>query len=377
MGGFVGIGITNPGYLLDVNGTLNIRGSFTVNGVAVATGTGSVWTVGESNAIYYSAGNTCLFRNRLIFSNAINDFNHCIYNNGFNVDSQGAWDGMKFNVYAGAWFRVGNVGATTSIFMNTSGYVGIGLTTPATPLHVNGFATTSSNAPATFFAAGSTVLATPGTSQNTSIYASNVIQTATGFVAGSDRRIKKNITPVVDSLSKLDALTIVSYDRINFREEGADAGVIAQDVQAILPHAVSAGMSYIPNIYQRATHSIQNTTVHIIVDSIAADVKDHTKVRLYISMSDCEKEYETKLFHLTGNSFDVAVWENYSPADKVFVYGIEVDDFLSVDKDQIGMLAAAGVKELIKQNAEQAEKITTLESQLATVLSRLSAAGIA
>lgn len=380
MGGNVGIGITNPGYLLDVNGTLNIRGSFTVNGVAVATGTGSVWTVGASNAIYYSAGNTCLYRNRLIFSNAINDFNHCIYNNGFNVDSEGNWDGMKFNVFTGAWFRVGNAGGatpTTAMYINTSGYVGIGLTTPATPLHVNGFATTSSNAPATFFAAGSTVLATPGTSQNASIYASNVIQTATGFVAGSDRRIKKNITPVVDSLAKLDALTIVSYDRINFREEGADAGVIAQDVKAILPHAVSAGTSYIPNIYQRATHSIQNTTVHIIVDSIAADVKDNTKVRLYVSMSDREKEYETNLFHLTGNSFDVAVWENYSPADKVFVYGIEVDDFLSVDKDQIGMLAAAGVKELIKQNAEQAEKITTLESQLSTVLSRLNAAGIA
>jgi len=143
-GGNVGIGMTNPGYLLDVNGTLNIRGSFIVNGTAVATGTGSVWTVGASNAIYYSAGNTCLYRNRLIFSNAINDFNHSIFNNLYNLDSEGVWDGMKFNVYAGAWFRVGNASGatpTTAMYINNSGYVGIGTTTPSylTTLSSGGF----------------------------------------------------------------------------------------------------------------------------------------------------------------------------------------------------------------------------------------------
>jgi len=131
-GGNIGIGMTNPGYLLDVNGTLNIRGSFTVNGTAVATGTGSVWTVGASNAIYYSAGNTCLYRNRLVFSNAINDFNHSIFNNSSNWDGEGIIDGFKYNGYNCHWFRVGNAAGavpTTAMFMNSSGQTVIGNTT--------------------------------------------------------------------------------------------------------------------------------------------------------------------------------------------------------------------------------------------------------
>jgi hypothetical protein len=34
--------------------------------------------------------------------------NHNIYNNGFNVDKEGAWDGMKINSYAGLKVRVGD-----------------------------------------------------------------------------------------------------------------------------------------------------------------------------------------------------------------------------------------------------------------------------
>jgi len=54
-GGNVGIGITNPSQRLHVNGAINCT-SFLVNGVAVATGTGSVWGVSGSSA-YYTSGN--------------------------------------------------------------------------------------------------------------------------------------------------------------------------------------------------------------------------------------------------------------------------------------------------------------------------------
>jgi hypothetical protein len=144
--GFVGIGSTGPGYLLTV-GT-------NANPTANSAGT----TVLQCN------GNLNIFRNRLIFSSNAIDWNHCIYNNSFNLDNEGAWDGMKFNVYNGAWFRVGTAAATvptTAMFISTSGQVSIGTTSPVanTILDIRGAVTinngsTYANASG-FMAAGS------------------------------------------------------------------------------------------------------------------------------------------------------------------------------------------------------------------------------
>jgi len=161
--GSVGIGTTTPSQRLDVNGSINCTGLL-VNGTAVATGTGSVWGVSGSNISYTSGlvsigtvvnptpnsvgttnlatyGNVCVYRNRVIFSHALTDWNHTIYNNYYNNDGEGSWDGMKMNVYAGLSIRVGNAGGvipTTAMYINNSGQVGIGTTNPILRTHING-----------------------------------------------------------------------------------------------------------------------------------------------------------------------------------------------------------------------------------------------
>jgi len=47
-------------------------------------------------------------RNRVCFSSAVDDPNHSIYNNGYNIDGEGGWDGMKMNTYLGLDVRTGN-----------------------------------------------------------------------------------------------------------------------------------------------------------------------------------------------------------------------------------------------------------------------------
>lgn len=187
------------------------------------------------------------------------------------------------------------------------------------------------------------------------------------FLAQSDIRIKKNIQPVTDSLQKLKDLNVVSYDHIDYRSPTMDAGVIAQNVINILPHAVNKNKGYIPNIYDRSTHEDLGDTVRIFVTCDNAITQDNSRVKLQIMHNDKEVEYNEVISNYTGSSFDIKKWENYSAEDKVFVYGTEVDDLMAVDKDQIGILAAAGVKELHALVQQQAATIASYESRLAAL----------
>lgn len=114
--GNVGIGTDSPNQKLDVRGNITIKNS---------TGSTDRYEV-QAN------------RGRINFSSIANDNNHVMYNNGFNIDGEGAWDGLKMNVYNGLNVRVGNGGATSALFVDADGDVGIGTTAPSAKLDVRG-----------------------------------------------------------------------------------------------------------------------------------------------------------------------------------------------------------------------------------------------
>ena len=57
------------------------------------------------------------------------------------------------------------------------------------------------------------------------------------ITASSDRRLKENIETIPNALEKVQAITGVTFDR-NDLEDSRQTGVIAQDVEAVLPEAV-------------------------------------------------------------------------------------------------------------------------------------------
>jgi hypothetical protein len=61
--------------------------------------------------------------------------------------------------------------------------------------------------------------------------------TAPNFVSSSDARLKSDITPISDALAKVLALTGVTYRMHGQRAR--QMGLIAQDVQAVAPEAVT------------------------------------------------------------------------------------------------------------------------------------------
>lgn len=84
-------------------------------------------------------GNLHTQRGRLAFSNTAGDPNHTIYNNCNNIDGEGAWDGMKMNVYAGLDVRVGDAVKNkplSALRIDTSGNIGIGTTAPLAKLQI-------------------------------------------------------------------------------------------------------------------------------------------------------------------------------------------------------------------------------------------------
>ncbi|HEX2859645.1 MAG TPA: tail fiber domain-containing protein [Alphaproteobacteria bacterium] len=117
-------------------------------------------------------------------------------------DSSGMY--MVGNYIAGAW-----QGARLGI--TSAGNVGLGVTSPASKLEVAGDVSASGN------------------------------MTAVAYLHSSDRRLKDNIVPVADAMGLVKSLNGVHF---TWKKDGRPSyGVIAQDVQKVMPEAVHGGGS--------------------------------------------------------------------------------------------------------------------------------------
>jgi len=83
---------------------------------------------------------------------------------------------------------------------------------------------------------GSSIDATAPLTVAGTINSTGTITSASDITASSDRRLKKNLQVIDNALDKVLALTGYTYDRRDI--EVRQTGLIAQDVQKVLPEAV-------------------------------------------------------------------------------------------------------------------------------------------
>ncbi len=207
--GNVGIGTTGPTEKLHVDGSTLI-------------------TYNNSFQSTNSVGNKAILARVSPTSGIINyaEYATATNLNGFVIGSDDAR--VKGNITGDSLEFITNTSTRMTIL--SGGNVGINTTTPGSTLHVVGDVLIQTGA----LGVGVNPNATDGR-----IDASNDIVA----FSTSDKRLKENITPIANALEKVKSLTGVEFDwkeetKSVHGYEGHDVGVIAQDVQAVLPEAV-------------------------------------------------------------------------------------------------------------------------------------------
>ena len=202
------------------------------------------------------------------------------------------------------------------------------------------------------------------------------------FVA-SDKRIKENITEVPDNLSlqKLRDISCSYYeykDKIN-RENSTTIGFIAQQVREHMPMAVSLQKEIIPNEMRdiqnpqwtvHTTDPSGNNTYKLTIPDLE-DVSGNTKYRFYSGNDpsgndECKKE----IYSMENDPKSFIFEEKWN---KVFLYGKEVDDFHTLDKQKLFALNFSATQEIDKNQIILQQKVADLESQNTNLLTRLEA----
>jgi hypothetical protein len=189
----IGIGTSNPEYILDVGGDLNFTGALRKGGIEYPSSQfsssssnvfiiGSNLGVGRSNPQY-----------RLDVLGDINFSGNLLQNGSVFVSGSGGGGGSGSNQWASSSSNVFIIGSN----------VGIGLSNPLYALQVQG-----------------------------DIYASQDV------IVNSDSNIKDNLEVISSALSKMNTINGYTFTRKDLDSNKRYTGVLAQDIQRILPEAV-------------------------------------------------------------------------------------------------------------------------------------------
>jgi len=246
--------------------------------------------------------------------------------------------------------------------------IGIQTESPEYPLQVNGgYSRTTKaadNGGVLFWTVSGTTWAGVRT-VTVSIYSQYYVWSEQGFMASSDRRIKKNIIDIQDD----DALIVFRklqpkiYEYKDVLKRGGDPvyGFIAQEVNDVFPQGVKLINGTIPNFYTMCP--VTQDIITLDTSKLEYDVSGQVFPKLKIYM-DNDVERVVQILSIDGNTVKI---DKTFTEDKVFVYGQEVDDFHTLNKDAIWTLTTAALQEVDRQLQAEQQKTQTLQEQVQTL----------
>ena len=377
--GDVGIGTTSPGEKLQVNGNLRLGSS--PNNTVDDNNDRYITTAGQLTIRSNDSSNDNGWVNLALEAGKTNPGKIIIGG----ASSNTTYQNIKF-------FTSGTAGERMRIDHN--GNVGIGTSTPYFPLHVVGQSGGTAIGNRRFFQHSNTsgLIADSAASSVASIYANrdiisgNYFISAKGAAISSDERIKKDISDINDgdALNTLRLLKPKKYSYKDTIQRGSEPvwGFIAQEVRDTLPYATLKKNDFIPNIYELA--NVSSSNVITFTNFNTSDLESHTNTLIRI-IDINDKEHDIHLTEIIDEHSirvdeDLDEWigsvdesGNVIQGTQIFVYGEEVHDFHVLKKDAIFTVATAALQEVDRQQQADKARISELETQLASVLTRLEA----
>lgn len=357
---------------LTVTGNTNTTGSYRVSGVEVLNGTtlgsniinSNLQTLGElsqnttsSQAFVSRLG--AVFGSSMFWLNDSSSAGVAGRRFGIGLINTSSINDFVINSYDDFGSFIG----PKMIIKRTSGEVQL-----AGHLYVNDLGKSITLGPGWLYSSGSGAAGTPSTSYTDtfSIYANNAI-TGLSYYARSDERIKKNIRNIgnVDAIDIVRKLQPVVYDYIDPLKGRTKYGFIAQQVKQHLPEAINHTKEFVPSIYKLV--DVGEDHLSIILEDIGS-IKSDSCLR-FIMKDNLHKEVKVMSIENNVVKFDEQLPEDY---DKVFLYGMEVDDFHNLDDSCIVSVNTAAIKELDRENQELKRRVESLEARLEMLLSRLN-----
>jgi hypothetical protein len=340
-GGNVGIGTETPLGALDVNGSNPANSWAYIHG-----------NVGGANPSSSSITGLAFGWNR----SGGGGESHILYGTGAGGATRlvlGSWNGSS-------------IGPTLTV---RDGKVGIGTESPRAPLEVSGGPSFSVGNYG-YLNTGGAGAFSGNNNAGYSIYAQFRVAAAE-FNAYSDRRIK-DVVGASDSgadLATIQKLTVTDYRMVDKVAEGSATrkGFIAQEVEKIIPEAVTQRTDFVPNIYAMAT-SVQfseaNKSLTVTLPKAhGLKVGDRVRIVADDSKLDLKVTAIPAATEFVAGDCDKAV-------KQAFVLGKEVTDFRVLNYDRIFTTGIGAIQELahqIEQLKKSEARIAELEKSAAKV----------
>ena len=304
----------------------------------------------------------------------------------FGNDTTGVAIGTYNNVaYLGG--HSGALNAWTNLAINAGGgNVGIGTDNPMWPLDIR---SSGAKGPQWSGASIMTSFVNASTDNITQIYGGiDALTTVSLYIEGgtimkggqawvtSDERIKHNIADLDDTkaLDMINNIECKEYDYLDPLRKNSrkTIGFIAQDVNGVLPNAVNILTDYLPDELRRIENLVWEDT------EVVTEGNTKLKYKLTIDGLDLSGSYtgNCRFYVSNGLSGEEAIMKDIMVSDdkksflfdekwnNVYLWGKEVNDFHTLDKNQLFVLHHSGIQELSRRNDAKTDKISTLESKV-------------